>query len=94
MDSTCWEHALGVSRYVGRTNKSERTLKDRLFGRYIGGPASQCQLAADYEQQLVAHGLAGFPPGIGTSRVRRKGAVDFAEHGIQGIWATILPISQ
>lgn len=90
----------GVPLYLGKTAK--QTLWKRLRGRYLGGKRSQCQLASDYEQELLANGIDGFPDEIwdryrrnfGSSTVRLKGAAAFAEHGIEGIWFTILPIEE
>ena len=86
----------GVPLYLGMTTT---TLWKRLSRRYVRGARSQCQLAVDYEQELVARGVDGFPEEIrawyrrdyGTSTVRLQGATTFAEHGIQGIWFTLIP---
>ena len=88
----------GVPLYLGMTTT---TLWKRLSRRYVRGARSQCQLAVDYEQELVAHGVDGFPEEIrawyrrdyGSSTVRLEGAKTFAEHGIQGIWFTLIPTS-
>lgn len=88
----------GQPLYLGKTAK--QTLWTRLRGRYVSGTRSQCQLAADYEVALINGGIDGFPEEVrtwyrrnfGSSTVRLKGAVAFAEHGIEGIWFTILPI--
>ena len=53
--------AAGVPLYWGRTR---RPLKRRLWGRYVHGQRSQCQLAVDHEHQLRAHGLDGFPEDV------------------------------
>ncbi len=88
----------GVPLYHGMTRGP---LRKRLWGRYVGGGRSQCQLAADYERELLAHGIDGFPPDVrawylrsfGSSTVRLIGAAAFARHGIGGIWFTVLPVA-
>ena len=87
----------GVPLYLGKT---ATTLWKRLGRRYVRGKRSQCQLAVDYEQELLARGIDGFPDDVrgwyrkqyGTSTVRLQGAVTFARHGIEGIWFTLIPI--
>jgi hypothetical protein len=89
---------LGIPLYVGMT---KGPLWSRLRKRYVCGHRSQCQLAVDYEHELISRGLDGFPDdvrewyrkGYGTSTVRLKGAVAFARSGIEGIWFTLLPVS-
>lgn len=89
--------AAGVPRYLGETGG---TFRKRLQ-RYVFGRRSQCQLAVDYEQALVERGLEGFPEeirewyrrGHRTNTARLRGAVDFCQHGIDGIWFTLLPIT-
>ena len=89
--------AAGIPLYLGMTR---RPLKRRLWGRYLQGQRSQCQLAVDYEDQLRAIGLDGFPEELRGryrrsfrgSTVRLEGAVAFAQHGIEGIWFTVLPM--
>ncbi len=82
-------------RYVGMTT---RTLWQRLTDRYILGEHSQCDLAARYEGSLRKWGIEGFPPEEiqwyrsnfpGTTRLEH--AVDFARHGINGIWLALIP---
>ncbi|MBN1920386.1 MAG: hypothetical protein JW892_04025 [Anaerolineae bacterium] len=82
--------------YLGQT---EQTLWNRLQQRYLGNEKSQCQLAATYEQALQEQGIAGFPEEIrawygknfsGTPRLR--GAVVFAQYGIQSIWVALFPV--
>jgi len=88
----------GVPLYLGM---ARAPLRKRLWGRYVRGQRSQCQLAVDYESELLAHGVDGFPPGLrawyrrsfGNSTVRLVGAAAFAQHGIGGIWFTVLPIA-
>jgi hypothetical protein len=89
--------AVGIPLYLGMTGGP---LRARLR-RYVYGRRSQCRLAVDYEPQLLAHGLQGFPDdvrawyrrGYGGSVVRLEGAVVFARHHIERIWFTLLPIS-
>lgn len=91
--------AVGVPLYLGMSSKP---LWVRLGKRYLSGRRSQCQLAFDYERELVAHGLGGFPDEVRvwyarsyrSSTTRLRGAVSFARHGIEGIWFTLLPIEQ
>ena len=86
----------GVPLYLGMTTT---TLWKRLSRRYVRGGRSQCQLAVDYEQELLAHGIDGFPKEVRAwyqhnypgSTVRLQGALTFAQHGIQGIWFTPIP---
>ena len=75
---------------IGMTNQ---TLKKRLNGRYIRGRESQCQLAVRYEQAIINQGRNGTPKDVRSRRshARLKGAVSFAQHGIDGIWLTVLP---
>ncbi len=87
----------GVPLYLGKTTT---TLSKRLRRRYVAGRRSQCQLAVDYGPELLAHGIDGFPADVrewyrsqyGSSTVRLQGAVTFAQHGIEGIWFTPLPV--
>lgn len=97
-----------VPRYWGKA--PGRPLWNRLKERYVCGSKSQCQLAADYENDLrMRPGIEGFPvevvewykrrnsgtmPGVrlSNSTVRLEGAADFARHGIEGIWFTLLPM--
>jgi hypothetical protein len=87
----------GVPLYLGKTRK---TLWGRLARRYVNGERSQCQLAATYEKQLIADGMRGFPSEIRAwyskqyrnSTVRLVGAVAFVQHGINGIWFTLIPV--
>jgi hypothetical protein len=87
----------GVPLYLGMTR---RPLWMRLWRRYLHGPRSQCQLAVDYERQLISHGLEGFPNEVRewyrrsfrSSTVRLEGAIAFTRHGIEGIWFAVLPI--
>jgi hypothetical protein len=87
----------GVPLYLGMTRGP---LWTRLARRYVQGRRSQCQLAADYEHQLLARGLEGFPDEVRAwyrrsfrgSTVRLEGAITFARHGIEGIWFALLPI--
>ena len=87
------EHLL----YIGITTK--QTLRKRLR-RYIGGGRSQCALAQANEAALKTNGFAGFPQsqrewlGLNpTYRSRFRGAVRFAEEGIDRIWFALLPHS-
>jgi hypothetical protein len=82
--------------YLGMTTGS---LWTRLARRYVRGSKSQCQLALDYETALRAQGIGGFPAEVlewyqkqysGFSRL--KGAVAFAECGINTVWFTLIPI--
>lgn len=81
--------------YVGMT----RSTFGRRFGRYIWGKRSQCKLAARYEDDLIGHGIDGFPGevrewyerGYGSSTVRLDGAVAFAQAGIDDVWFALLP---
>lgn len=82
--------------YLGQT---EGTLWKRLQQRYLGNEKSQCRLAATYEQALREQGIAGFPQEIltwygknfsGTPRLR--GAVVFAQYGIESIWVALFPV--
>lgn len=87
----------GWPMYIGMTTG---TLWKRLARRYVRGEKSQCQLAVDYEVALRTAGTAGFPVEIrewyhkqyqgGSSRL--KGAVAFAECGIDTVWFTLIPI--
>ena len=79
-----------IPLYIGMTNQ---TLWKRLNGRYVGRSESQCGLAARYEQEIIKQGRNGIPEAVRTRRsnVRLKGAVSFAQHGIDGIWLTVLP---
>ena len=81
--------------YVGKTGSTF----NKRFNRYIWGQYSQCDLAEKYERELKNNGIEGFPievrewykknhPG-NTSRL--KGAVCFAEEGIDKIWFSLLP---
>ena len=81
--------------YVGKTGSTF----NKRFNRYIWGQYSQCDLAEKYERELKNNGIKGFPievrewykknhPG-NTSRL--KGAVCFAEEGIDKIWFSLLP---
>ena len=87
----------GVPLYLGKTTT---TLSKRLRRRYVAGKRSQCQLAVDYEPELLARGIDGFPDDMrewyrsqyGSSTVRLQGAVVFAQHGIEGIWFTLIPV--
>lgn len=83
------------SVYVGKTGSTF----NKRFYRYIWGQHSQCDLAEKYERELKNNGIKGFPievrewykknhPG-NTSRL--KGAVRFAEEGIDKIWFSLLP---
>ena len=86
----------GAPLYLGKTEK--QTLWSRLRTRYVRGKESQCQLAADYQFDLIKRGLEGFPNDVRVRRslygtARLKGAVAFAKHGIDGIWFTLLPVS-
>lgn len=80
--------------YVGKTGSTF----NKRFYRYIWGQHSQCDLAEKYESELKNNGIEGFPievrewykknhPG-NTSRL--KGAVCFAEEGIDKIWFSLL----
>ncbi len=89
----------GVILYLGMATT---TLWKRLRGRYVAGPRAQCQLAADYASDLLAAGnITGFPEQIRAwyrraykgSTVRLEGALSFAQHGVEGIWVTVLPIA-
>jgi hypothetical protein len=88
----------GVPRYVGMAGNS---FKQRM-PRYVFRRRCQCQLAVDYGPDLIAHDIDGFPEEIrswyrrrhGGSTVRLRGAIDFARHGAEGIWFTLLPISE
>jgi hypothetical protein len=88
----------GIPLYMGKT---ETTLWKRLARRYVVGERSQCQLTATYEQGLLASGMRAFPPEVRAwyakqyrnSTVRLVGALTFAQHGINGIWFTLIPIT-
>lgn len=87
-----------VPLYLGMTSRS---LWKRLSGRYVRGKRSQCQLAVDYESDLIKKGLDGFPKDVRewyrqnyrTSTARLRGAVTFALNGIEGIWFSVIPVS-
>ena len=90
--------AAGIPLYWGMT---EKTLWQYLSRRFVHGPKTQCQLTADYERDAIARGLEGFPDEVrqwyrritnGTVRLRH--AVAFAQHGIEGIWFTVLPVRE
>lgn len=91
--------AAGVPLYLGMTRGQ---LWRRLRGRYVQGARSQCQLAADYQPELCARGLEGFPEEVRVwyrhsfrgSTVRLDGAVAFARQGIEGIWFSLVPVSE
>jgi hypothetical protein len=95
--------AAAIPRYLGITcgRKTSGTF-DKRMRRYLWGPKSQCALAEAYERELCENGIDGFPLEVrewyrksyGNSTVRLKGAVDFARHGIQGVWVALLPIQQ
>lgn len=76
------------------------TLWKRLAKRYVRGKRSPCQLAFDFQNDLVSRGIDGFPDEIiawysqnyRSSSARLHGAVAFAQHGIEGIWFSILPV--
>lgn len=83
--------------YIGKTETSFY----KRFHRYIWNQRSQCNLARDFESELIEYGIGGFPPEIqewyakdfGTSTVRLKGAVRFAKEGISTVWFVLLPAS-
>ena len=94
-----------VPLYWGRTGTA---LWKRLSNRYLATPRdlskprSQFWLAATYEEALrSAAGVSGFPEKVrdwyrswnspGTI-VRLRHAVAFAQHGIDDIWITVLPV--
>lgn len=85
-----------IPLYVGMTGTS---LWKRLRSRYLSGKRCQCQLAVDYQNSLIRHGVDGFPSDIrvwyrrcfGSSTARLQGAVVFAESGPENIWFTIIP---
>jgi hypothetical protein len=87
-----------IPLYIGCT---EQSLWRRLSGRYVNGVRSQCQLAATHAEAIREQGIDGFPEEVrewyrrrfGGSTVRLEGAVAFARHGIDGIWFTLLPVS-
>lgn len=89
--------SLRVPMYVGMTRGS---LWNRLRGRYVRGKRSQCQLAADYEVDLISRGIDGFPETVrewyrgccGGSTARLRGAVAFARNGPEHVWFTLIPI--
>lgn len=87
--------ALGSPLYVGMT----RSAFQSRFQRYIWGKRSQCKLAARYEDDLIEHGIDGFPDDVrdwyanfaGSSTVRLDGAVAFARAGIDDVWFALMP---
>jgi hypothetical protein len=88
----------GTPLYLGMTSKD---LWGRLGRRYVRGARSQCQLANDYCNELVEHGIDGFPQDVrswyrkshGSNTARLNGAVVFARAGVETIWFTLIPIS-
>lgn len=82
--------------YVGRTSQ---TLWRRLRGRYFIGRKTQHAWAVEYEQQLIEHGIDGFPGDVVDqykksyhgSTVRLDGAVAFARAGVNDVWFHLLP---
>lgn len=90
-------HVWGAGRvplYVGKTTGSFR----RRLGRFVWDARSQCNLAKDYQIQLQERGLDGFPAeirewyrGYGGTTARLRGAVAFANYGIDRIWFALLP---
>ena len=85
----------GIPRYLGKAE--DETLGERLFGRYLGGPNSKFWLAAKHGDALRISGVTGFPKDVLARNAKRiarlKGAVDFAQHGIEGMWIALIPIS-
>ena len=94
-----------IPRYVGATGAS---LRKRLFGRYlrVGGASKaanlpQLLLAEKFEPEIKAAGIAAFPDDVVQAykrsyrggQARLVGAVDFVEHGLDGIWFTVLPLA-
>lgn len=81
--------------YIGKTLSSF----GKRFSRYIWNPRSQCNLACDFEDSLIARGLDGFPQEVHEwyarfsrgSKVRLQGAVRFAEEGIGSVWSALFP---
>lgn len=75
--------------YIGITRRSFRS----RFNRYIWSKDSQCNLAHRYGHVLSVRGMHGFPRKIlySKSKVRREGAVRFAEEGIAKVWFGIFP---
>jgi hypothetical protein len=82
--------------YIGKATKSF----GKRFSRYIWHPKSQCNLACQFENSLIASGLDGFPTHIhewyasfarSNSKVRLEGAVVFAKEGIGSVWFALLP---
>jgi hypothetical protein len=59
-----------IPLYLGMT---AGPLWNRLRKRYVCGRRSQCQLAADYEHDLITRGLRGFPEEV--RQWYRKGMV-------------------
>jgi len=90
-------------RKIGMTTK---TLRKRISGRYVpslrgGDPKTLCQclLAVHYEKELREKGQEDFTAEDRarhkqtTEASRRNGAEDWAFHGTERIWVTILPMS-
>jgi len=71
----------------------------RRFSRYIWSERSQCNLAQEYAPRLIADGIQGFPLAVRDwyarhyrgSTVRLRGAVRFANEGIDDVWFALLP---
>jgi len=90
---------LGWPMYLGMTTGS---MYKRLARRYVRGEKSQCKLAADYEAELLERNIEGFPPKIRKwyaeqyrgSLARLKGALAFAECGIDTVWFTLIPVAE
>jgi hypothetical protein len=74
-------------RYWGKA--ARQPLGKRLGRRYLGGGRR-----AQYALACETRRLGGFPEGIRVSKVRRKGATDWAEDDPGDLWFTVLPIAR
>ncbi|MGB8215674.1 MAG: hypothetical protein WCE94_00060 [Candidatus Methanoperedens sp.] len=88
-----------IIRYVGMTEK--QTLHERLSRRYVGEGKSrhcQCQIAEDItfdkkEYEKCPDDVFDFYKNKYSNKAQRLwGALDFAYHGIDDIWFTVLPV--
>ena len=98
----------GVPRYIGSTGGKDassackESLGERLSDRYTketneGSIPTQCHLAAECPLHLKQNRIKHVYKWIGkwlddASNPRLFGALDFAIHGIDGIWIAILPV--
>lgn len=89
-----------VLLYWGMT--ARQTLWKRVNGRYtsLGSKSSMFPIASKYESDLCSNGFDGFPEDFVEEFVPRQRyrkflelAADFAPHGIDGIWLTVVPLT-